>query len=941
MNLFNHTKSELIQKIKTLSNQIRIDEELANENSLNLLKRFDLASEELTEVVWEFFPDSGIIEWNDKVEAVYHLQANKLSSFEKWTKVVYPDDLDKVLGLFKLALRTKKIQEIDFRIELTKGEIRLIHGTILATFDDNGELHSYIGTNRDITNVKVVEERIRSTNNRLRLAIETMAMAIWEIDASNNNIKWDGDVKKIYQYSEKQLSTISKWARHIVPEDIELVKVKMQEAAALKSTQMVEFRIVKPDRTIGYINSSIMPIYNELGELQKYIGINNDITTEKENKIRLELVKKELEKSNTTLKIQSEKLQYYFDTLSAIVVSLNKEGIVVTVNKSACELFGYEREEMIGKDYLKNFLPSITKEKTIDIFHQIMNEKKSEKDYLENWVLCKDGTKRLISWKTSYSRDEQGEVIGTISYGEDITFKLKEQERFRLLKELAETANESQSLKKVMNMALYSICRFTNWPLGHVYYLANKNKNKLVSSGIWHVNSDTQYIDLQEVTALCTFKYGEGLPGLAWKEKRTIWTKDHDIKEGFEREEVALLNGLVGGFAFPIVVNDNEVFILEFFYKELLGFNQELIEAFVAELGGMLGALIERESFQNELKYARKAAENASKAKTKFLANMSHELRTPMNAILGHAQILERNKNLDENQLKSIQTIYKSGEHLLGIINEVLNMSKIERGEMELKKSTFSLREMLEDLVDMFEFDLKKKGISINLRYIELLPDFIIADENKIKQVLINLVGNAIKFSERGTILIATEFENNIISLSVSDSGIGISKKDLKKIFKSFEQAEGGLLKGGTGLGLSISRNIAKMMGGSLEVESQKGIGSKFTFQFPFELWGFKIKSSSILRDEISSKKNNLLVTKNVLAEEGQNHKNVEHIMKKMMSKVDSYIKDDFKEAIGEGDIERLTKLTENIKKSNKELYQLLQSDIEAIELEKLRNLFN
>ena len=254
--------------------------------------------------------------------------------------------------------------------------------------------------------------------------------------------------------------------------------------------------------------------------------------------------------------------------------------------------------------------------------------------------------------------------------------------------------------------------------------------------------------------------------------------------------------------------------------------------------------ITERKKMEGALLLAKEQAETANSAKSEFLANMSHELRTPMNSILGFSRMMFRAPNLNPEQYERIQIIIRSGEHLLTLLNDILDMSKIEAGRIVLNQTDIDLHGLLDDIRDIFTVLANKKGLMLSLETGVTVPQHIMADKARLRQVLVNLLGNAVKYTDEGEVQVRVDCEippsnaaqkgesSLILTFSVKDTGIGIAPEDLDRIFKPFVQADTGAKTGeGAGLGLPICHRLVRLMGGDIRVKSHQDQGSTFTFQ--------------------------------------------------------------------------------------------------------------
>ncbi|HIL71170.1 MAG TPA: response regulator, partial [Verrucomicrobia bacterium] len=348
----------------------------------------------------------------------------------------------------------------------------------------------------------------------------------------------------------------------------------------------------------------------------------------------------------------------------------------------------------------------------------------------------------------------------------------------------------------------------------------------------------------------------------------------------FPRSKEAKAIGIRTGFAFPVSVEKRVLGVLEFFSRKAEAPDEVLLEI-VGDVGVQLGRVIARKEAEHklheineelehrvesitadlknanealkdagsDLMEARDAAQAASRAKRTFLANMSHEIRTPMNAILGFTQLMKCDQGLAPENLEKVRIISRSGEHLLELINDILEVSKIEAGRVALTTATFDLSEFLRDVELMFRIPVEEKKLRFTVRKSESLPQYVVTDEGKLRQVLINLLGNALKFTEEGKITLEVLSEQSPVNVNISmnfqqaplslrfevkDTGRGFAEDEMDYLFRQFEQTKSGTRsQSGTGLGLSISKKYSVMLGGDLTVSSQVGKGSVFRVTIP------------------------------------------------------------------------------------------------------------
>lgn len=375
----------------------------------------------------------------------------------------------------------------------------------------------------------------------------------------------------------------------------------------------------------------------------------------------------------------------------------------------------------------------------------------------------------------------------------------------------------------------------------------NKEQLAAIDTLVSLLNAEIQFCDevifqydINEENALSLIKLGKGkiLMDQIIKE----FEKIHSIEKG-KFEEIILRNHT---YSKLVKVMDASAYVIAFL----------LILMCVIILYRDIN---KRERLEQKLIIAQKNAEEAANIKQQFMANMSHEIRTPMNAIIGFNERLSKT-NLDELQKEYVSAVQSSGENLLAIVNDILDFSKIEAGMVRIEEIQFNLHELLDSVITLFFVQAKEKNIDVRLQVSKTVPASIIGDPTRLTQILINLIGNAIKFTSKGNVKILVDVveshdEKIHLQFKVIDTGIGISKEKISEIFERFTQAKSDTSRiyGGTGLGLSIVKKLIELQSGTISVKSEKDNGSEFTFVIPYKKAEKQTTDSKINKENNSS----------------------------------------------------------------------------------------
>ena len=510
------------------------------------------------------------------------------------------------------------------------------------------------------------------------------------------------------------------------------------------------------------------------------------------------------------------------------IIGESMDGLIISWNRAAERLFGYEEAEVLGKPFAAMLLPPHRRHEDAALLRRI-GEGEAIPPF-DTTRMHRDGTEIDVSITAGAMRGAHREMIGVAKLVRDIRERKEAERRLQdfaaqLETQVRERTAEAQRVATLLGSLLEAATEFA--------VIATDTEGRIT---IFNTGAQAMLgYDAQEMVDRVTPAMLHRPDQLAQRAAALSAERGEPI-EGFR-----------------VFVHEAErlgVETREWTYVRKDGTELDVslvVTAIRAESGAIMGYLFiaqditERRRHEEVLQQARLAAEAASRAKSMFLANMSHEIRTPMNAVIGGTHLLA-GTHLNEDQRQLLGKVQVASRALMGIINDVLDLAKIEAGELHVDNQPFDPREVMNDIEQLFASQAHDKGIVLQVTGQAALPARLAGDAQRLRQILVNLVGNAVKFTQQGHVSVAVQSEGvgprRWIQWSVLDTGIGIAPDVLGKLFTPFTQADASTTRrfGGTGLGLSIVHQLVRMMGGEVSVDSAPGRGSEFRVRLPFDV---------------------------------------------------------------------------------------------------------
>ncbi len=761
---------------------------------------------------WDLDVRTNVLNWTAEIYRIFGIPHGTALTYEDFLSHVHPDDRAYVEEKWAAALRGEPY-DVEHRI-IANGEVRWVNEKAELRFESDGELIGGIGVTQDITEQKLIREELDRYRHHLeeavtertaeleaaqaytQLILESAADGLVGIDRSGNFIFANPAACRMLGYTQMQLigrpmhETIHHSKADGSPHPREECHM-LDELFAGRTVRQEDEVFWRADGQPLPIAMAAQPMSRD-GEIVAGVVSFTDITERKQ--------------SDETLREAEAFKRAILDAVSTQVAVLDRHGVIVAVNEP-WRSFARENSKTgdhlaphtdIGTDYLEICRMSTgeSAEEAMAVHDGIQAVLDGRAETFSHEYPCHaPGKQRWFHMTVTPLGGAQG---GAVVSHIDITAP----------RQMAEALRESEERHRFL---------FTQ-----------------MEQGVIHQNRDAQILDANPAAQRILGLTLEQLQGRdSWDER---WHAIHEDGTPFPASAHPAVQALATGNP----VTDVVMGIQSPVRKGYVWINAQAVPRFRPGQGEpdqvytVFEDITERKSMMGALGLAKEAAEQANRAKSAFLANMSHEIRTPLNAVLGLAQVGYRD-NVGRKSQAMFSRIVQSGQLLLSLVNDILDFSKIEAGKLEMEQLPFDLGAMIDRVVDLNAPRAYAKGLEFVVEEAVDLPAECRGDALRLAQVLLNLLSNAVKFTERGRITLAIAWEDGQLVFKVSDTGIGMSERQVARLFTPFEQADGSTTRrfGGTGLGLAISKRLIDLMGGTIHIQSEAGKGTAFTLQLP------------------------------------------------------------------------------------------------------------
>lgn len=717
-------------------------------------------------------------------------------------------------------------------IKRLDGSIGWARTSKIPLYDIEGSIFGILGTFEEISAYKEAEEK----NQCLASIVESSEDAIIGKSLYGVITSWNKGAEKIFGYKEEEI--IGKSMIVIFPDEL------VEEEAGILETinyggSIEHLETLRKHKDGHYISVSISvsPIRNKAGDITGASSIVRDISDRK-------LAEEKLQQLN-------ERFDLAAKSAGIGVWDWDVRQNRLYWDERMFRLYGIKGNAFKGayESWLKGVHPEDKLRGDEEIRQALEDKKEFDTEFRVVWP---DGQIKYLKAFGRILRDEKGLPLRMTGVNYDITARKLAEERLiqdqkRLESLIRVSQFRTQDVKELLDFALEEAICLTGSKIGYIYHYDSTKQEFILDSYSKNVMKECSVVFPKTCYAL----EKTGFWGEAVRQKKAIllndFTADNPLKRGYPDGHAPLFRYLT----IPVFDKDEIVGVVAVANKDTDYDQSDVLQ--LTLLMDSTWKVADRIRSEKELFEAKEAAEAATRAKSEFLANMSHEIRTPMNAVLGLGHLIMQTE-LSPKQWDYMTKINSSAQSLLGILNDILDFSKIEAGKLEIERMDFSLLESLNRISNLITVRSDQKGLEVLYKIEPDLPNNLVGDSLRLEQVLVNLLGNAVKFTEKGQIVLTISKDEDrtsndmvVLRFSVKDTGVGISAEQSERLFQPFTQTDSSTTRrfGGTGLGLSICKRLVELMGGAITVESQPGNGSVFTFTASF---GRSVKDFSTIQ---------------------------------------------------------------------------------------------
>ncbi len=724
---------------------------------------------------WELGLQTGQLYWSERIGPLFGYPEGELeTTYENFMAAIHPDDRQHVTDAVNACIENKRPYAVEHRVVWPDGTVRWLLERGAVQLDDAGNAVQMLGVVQDIDDRKRAEIKLTERERLLREAQTLARIGNWSANMTTGELTWSDEIYDIFGlHPDSFTPDLDAFINAVHPEDRALVTAS-QRAATKTGKHDVVHRIVRPGGVVRHVHELARADTDAAGNLLTMAGTVQDVT--------------ERVLAEARLKETEQRFSFAVESAGDGIWDWDLPTGKMRLSGHYEQMLGYAKGEldMTADAWAKSVHPE-----------DLAQAQALLQDYLgglstafesELRLQCKNGSHKWVLCRgTLVARDAHGQPVRMIGIQSDISARKQADEKLRVFQRLFEASEQGVGVTD---------------PAGHLIYSNSAHDSihgypheKVIGTHFSHFFSEpTRAWALPEIMAAL---HAHG----SWSGKLPVVWEDGT-------EVITLAN-------FGVIADAQGA--PQYLFNIMSDFTDELFR-------------------QQQLAQAKEAAERADQAKSNFLSNVSHELRTPMNAIIGFAQLLEHDSALGLEQKKDVGEILQAGHHLLGLINEVLNLARIESGHVDVSLGPVALAPLCEECRQLLRPLAAKRGISLHIK----LPEkaVVVADRMLLKQVLINLLSNAVKYNRAGgeVQLTAQPDDNAYLCIAVIDSGNGIAAHRLKDLFQPFDRlgAEHSEIEG-TGIGLTITQHLVELLGSTVSVESEMGVGSTFSFELPMD----------------------------------------------------------------------------------------------------------